>query len=180
MKLDRRYKQPLVYVAGKYGNGDRLSREEIDNNIHIARIAAIEIWEMGFAVICPHLNSYHFGDDCELTHEQYLEGDFRILDGCDIIYMLPNWKESEGAKLEHAYADENDIIIVYEIEELEEFIGPKNVAKRYRCGICGRLRTYGHNVNKKHICSNCYTPISDIMADIIKTDQKKFLKIPRL
>ena len=34
----------------------------------------------------------------------YIKFDIKILMDCDLIYMLPNWKDSKGAKIEHDLA----------------------------------------------------------------------------
>ena len=35
------------------------------------------------------------------TWEDYMIADIRLIFGCDGIYMLDNWTESKGAKIEH-------------------------------------------------------------------------------
>lgn len=96
----------VVYVAGKY-SGD------IDANIALARSVAIELWEEGHAVICPHLNTQHMEVDCKIDYEAYLQGDFRFVERCDAIVMLENWKDSKGAVREHSHAEEVGVPIYY-------------------------------------------------------------------
>jgi hypothetical protein len=38
------------------------------------------------------------------SYEEYLRDDLKLLLDCDGIYMLPNWQESKGAKIEHMVA----------------------------------------------------------------------------
>jgi len=87
----------ILYLAGKY-------RGDIDANIAAARKVAIELWEAGFTVICPHLNTAHFEVDCRVPEEAYLRGDLEILNRCDAIVMLPGWQSSEGACAERECA----------------------------------------------------------------------------
>ena len=94
----------VVYLAGKY-SGD------IDANIAAARKVAIDLWERGYAVICPHLNTAHFEVDCKATYDDYITGDLHIISRCDVVVMLPGWKDSKGANLEHAHATEMGIPI---------------------------------------------------------------------
>lgn len=105
----------VVYLAGQYApkteiNGlppDWTSPEVqagIDQNISLARAYAVKLWEHGFAVICPHLNTAHMELDCRASHEDYLTGDFAIISRCDVVAMLPNWMESKGARMEHMVA----------------------------------------------------------------------------
>lgn len=89
----------LIYTAGKY-SGDT------DANIAVAREHAKKLWEAGHAVICPHLNTAHMEKDCLATYEDYIAGDLKMIARCDAIYMLPNWEDSKGAVLEHAWAQE--------------------------------------------------------------------------
>jgi hypothetical protein len=96
----------LIYIAGKY-SGD------VDNNIQTARSVAVKLWELGHAVICPHLNSAHMEDDCAATWQDYLDGDFNMIARVDALVMVEGWEDSKGANQEHAYALELGIPIYY-------------------------------------------------------------------
>lgn len=87
-----------IYLSGKYTAGD------INENIAIARSVAISLWEKGFAVLCPHLNTANFEKDCTIAYDDYIKGDFKLLKGCDCVVMIPGWRESKGACLERDYA----------------------------------------------------------------------------
>lgn len=100
----------IVYLAGKY-SGD------IEANIDYARDLAIELWEEGYTVICPHLNTAHFETDCDLTYEEYLQGDFEIILRCDAVVMMPNWRDSAGATQEYEWAMRHSVP-VYEYPTL--------------------------------------------------------------
>ena len=106
----------LIYVAGKYSGKNF---EEISKNIISAKKAAIELLKNGWAVITPHLNTCHF----ELyekyigyTHKDWLKMDVVMLERCDAIFMLKNWKDSKGAKIELDFAREHEIKIYFENE----------------------------------------------------------------
>lgn len=47
------------------------------------------------------------------TWGDYLIFDLMLLKECDAIVMLPDWKESKGAKVEHAFAEGLGIEIYY-------------------------------------------------------------------
>jgi len=96
----------LIYVAGKY-TGD------VDSNIEAASRVAGILWEAGHAVICPHANTAHFEKKWDVSWEQYLEGDLNMISRCDALVMVPGWKTSRGANLEHAYAEQLGIPIFY-------------------------------------------------------------------
>jgi len=95
----------LVYVAGPY-------RGDIDANIEHAREAAQRLWSLGYAVVCPHLNTAHF--DGLIPDEEFLAGDLEILKRCDAIYMLHNWHKSVGSCEEYRLAKELGLEIMYE------------------------------------------------------------------
>jgi|GEM_PF-1343519 len=96
----------LVYVAGPY-------RGDVDKNIAAARKIAIELWEKDHAVICPHTNTAHFEDVCDVSDETYLKGDLAILARCDAVVVAPNHQESEGTLMEIAFAKQRKIPIYY-------------------------------------------------------------------
>jgi hypothetical protein len=97
----------ILYISGPYTVGDT------KRNIIKARIIACELWEKGFAVICPHTNTGNFENYCEATYDQYLAGDLEILSKCNAIIMTPDWEISNGAKIEHELAIQMDIPIFY-------------------------------------------------------------------
>lgn len=91
-------RKKIVYIAGAYSGN-------VEDNILTAREAAIKVWELGFTVICPHLNTAHFDKDCKCRYEDYIEGDLQILERCDILLMLPNWHKSKGATEELRFVE---------------------------------------------------------------------------
>lgn len=44
----------------------------------------------------------------------YMRHDIKLLADCDGVYMLQNWQESKGAKIEHQLARELGLNIYYE------------------------------------------------------------------
>lgn len=87
----------IIYISGAY-SGE--SYDDIHQNIQQARKWAIRIWEMGFTALCPHLNTFHFETDCSIAYDDYLFGDLAMLYPCAGIFMLPDWRESNGAQIE--------------------------------------------------------------------------------
>jgi hypothetical protein len=108
----------VAYVSGHYkGDG---SIKAIRENILIARAVAIELWRMGWAVICPHCNTAFFdgeySDDPVKDRRAWLDGDIEMinrLEPGDAIVMLPRWETSQGA-VEEKNAAVNNALWVFE------------------------------------------------------------------
>ncbi len=99
----------VIYVAGAYRNKTEWGLVE---NIRHAEAAAIKLWQEGWAVICPHKNTAHFGGLC--PDDTWLKGDIEMLKRCDAIYMLKGYEGSEGAMIELATAAIKNLEIIYE------------------------------------------------------------------
>jgi len=48
------------------------------------------------------------------TWENYMLRDIKLLFTCTAIYMLKDWKESKGARIEHAIALNINLLIIYQ------------------------------------------------------------------
>jgi len=99
----------LIYISGAYRNA---TENGLFENIMHAREVAVKLWQENWVVICPHLNTLFMGGVCE--EEVWLKGDLEILSRCDGIYLLKNWRESSGAVMEKALAEELGLEIWYE------------------------------------------------------------------
>jgi nucleoside 2-deoxyribosyltransferase len=89
-----------VYIAGPLRN-ERPHRTT--QNIQRAREEAELFWKMGFAVLCPHLNTEGMIGMLK-EEENFIQGDLEWLAHADFIVLLPKWRNSEGAKSERAEA----------------------------------------------------------------------------
>lgn len=99
----------VIYVAGSYGATSNWGRHQ---NIEHAKTVARHLWQIGWAVICPHANTAEF--DGEDDRSIWIEGDLEILRRCDAIMMLENWSESEGAKKELELAESLGLQVYHE------------------------------------------------------------------
>ncbi len=102
----------IAYLAGPYRSD---SVNGLYENIQRARRIALEYWRLGYAVICPHLNTAFMDGAC--PDNVWLEGDIEIMLRCDVVVMLPGGKESKGAWEEYTRAVADHKQIIYEPEE---------------------------------------------------------------
>jgi len=92
----------MIYLAGK------LTGKLYLWNMVYAWWWARKLNKAGLVVFSPHLNFWNMG----LPYEGYMTKDFAVIDRCDAVYLLPNWKRSSGAIREYAYAKKRGIKIV--------------------------------------------------------------------
>lgn len=81
----------VIYVAGPYRSD---SEWQVVQNIRNAEAVSLELWGLGYAVICPHKNTALFGG--AHPDDVWLQGDLEILRRCDALYRLPAWESSAG------------------------------------------------------------------------------------
>ena len=92
----------LAYVSGPY-TAD--TKEQKIANIQQARKIAVELWDLGYAVICPHSNTAFFNEMCKVAkYEDFIVGDLVMLEYCDVMVLTPDWWASNGARIEAGYA----------------------------------------------------------------------------
>ena len=98
-----------VYLVGPLiGDG---SEHSIRVNREQARSAAEELWKLGFAVFCPHLNTA--GMVGLMKEEQFIKGDLCWLSDADLVVTLPLHSKSKGSAEELAFAKKYDIPIIH-------------------------------------------------------------------
>lgn len=105
----------ILFIAGAYMGGDP---NEIKQNIQLAEQHSIKLWNRGYKVFCPHLNTCNFEVKAKAEEEAYKEFDMRMLQCCDAVFALPNWQSSTGAKDEVEEAKRLGKPIFYSLDEL--------------------------------------------------------------
>lgn len=50
----------------------------------------------------------------EITYEEYMEFDMKMLSMCDAIYLLEGWEQSRGANREYGYALAKSMVVMRE------------------------------------------------------------------
>lgn len=116
-KIEKKTKMRVVYVAGPFRAENQWWQFQ---NIRRAEGLALEVWRMGAACICPHLNTAHFPG--ALPDEVWLNGDIEILMRCDAVLMTPDWQRSKGATEERLVALFNFKPVFYTLDALKEYL----------------------------------------------------------
>src|ERR1051326_4040707 len=106
---DRRF---IAYVSGPYRSD--LGEYHVKKNIRAAEAVAVELWRLGFSVICPHKNSEFMGGavGCQ-DDEVWLGGDLELVRRSDFLVMVDGWQDSEGAQMERRLAIRLGIPVFY-------------------------------------------------------------------
>ncbi len=104
-----------VFIAGPYLGSDF---NETEKNIRLAEQYSIELWNRGYKVFCPHLNTSHFEVKAKADEQAYKEFDLRMLQCCDAVFALPKWEDSEGAKAEIEEAKRLEMPVFHSLDAL--------------------------------------------------------------
>jgi len=89
-----------IYIAGKITG--------LENYKELFNRKEKELLEKGCTVMNPSVLPDGF------EHEEYMKICFSMIDVCDSIYLLSNWKDSKGAQMEWLYAQKNNKGVYYE------------------------------------------------------------------
>jgi hypothetical protein len=96
----------LLYTAGPIRPNSAGSTKQ---HIAVAVMVTEALRRAGWGVVCPHKNSW----DIEgLEVEDYLSEDFEIILRADAVVLLPNWRESDGARREVEFASLRGIDVI--------------------------------------------------------------------
>lgn len=95
-----------IYISGKISD---LSVDEYSKRFIEAEMKLVEF---GYQVINPVKIGEKLPENSEWS--DYMRADIIELMKCDVIYMLSNWKESKGAKIEQRIARELGLRMMYE------------------------------------------------------------------
>lgn len=105
-----------TYISGRITG---LNYEKVKRNF---RNGMNEVIAMGYEAVSPLFN----GLPDSATWAEHMVKDIEILLGCEAIYMLNNWEQSKGARVEKNIAEEMGFKVMYQskeyipIERLEE------------------------------------------------------------
>jgi nucleoside 2-deoxyribosyltransferase len=107
----------VVYVAGAFRGP---SHWAIAQHIHAAEAVALAVWRLGAAALCPHANTAHFQDAA--PDRVWLDGDLAMLERCDALVTVDNWRASTGAQAEVAHAIARGIPVFHALDDLAEWL----------------------------------------------------------
>jgi len=104
-----------VYISGKITG---LSRTEYMTKFNKAEEY---LKTKGYEVINPARTNGTLPEDT--TYDQYMDMSMLMISMCDTIYLLDNWKDSNGARKEAEYAYMHDMEVLF--EDVERRINEK-------------------------------------------------------
>ena len=105
----------LVYISGPMTANDGRTMEQ---NTADGVAVYLELLKRGIPAFSPHLSGAFPSAWSAMSHQEWIDYDFAIIDRCTHMLMMPRWDTSKGAKLEFTYATMNGIPIVYSVDEL--------------------------------------------------------------
>ena len=95
----------VAYVVGPYRS--EIGPYGIKQNIQRAEEVAIQLWRLGYAVICPHKNTAFF--DGAAPDEVWLRGDIELIRRSDLVVTVKGWESSSGARGEVEFCRTHNI-----------------------------------------------------------------------
>jgi hypothetical protein len=108
----------VIYIAAPF-RAD--TPWDVEQNIRRAEEAALVVWRMGAAAICPHANTRFF-DKC-LPDHVWLNGDIEIMLRCDAVFVVPRTEMSGGVVNETCKAEDEGLPVIYTYSNLLDYIG---------------------------------------------------------
>lgn len=108
-----------VYISGPMTAKNGFS---IEANLAEGVDLFLSLLKQGIPAHCPHLNGYPPSCWTALPHESWVALDKVVLDRCTHVLMMPRWRLSSGARIEHDYATEIGLPIAYNVAELTQML----------------------------------------------------------
>lgn len=141
----------VAYISGKI-NGDFNYKRKFDSAEEYLR-------SLGHVPLNPATMSLG------LSYDAYIKIDLKMVEVSDAIFMLEDWRESKGAKIELMYATQLNKIIIFEEEMYWMSECP-------RCKVCIPLSKEEFE-NNEVICPVCGTILSKKVSE---KDSIEFVK----
>lgn len=109
----------LTYISGPMTAKDGFTIEE--NTAAGVRVY-LDLLRRGIPAFSPHLSGAFPSAWSALSHSEWLDYDFAIIDRCTHVLMMPRWESSTGAVREYEYAKARGIPICLSVDELAQQI----------------------------------------------------------
>lgn len=95
----------MIYIAGK------ITDEKVSDCYEKFKRGALEAEQIsGMEAVNPLELDVSFG----MSYKECIKISFEALKKCKAIYMLADWRKSNGAIVEHRYAENNNLEIYYQ------------------------------------------------------------------
>jgi hypothetical protein len=107
----------VIYIAGPFRAAHAWA---IEQNIRVAEEAALYVWRLGAACLCPHTNTRFFQGAA--ADHVWLDGDLEMLRRCDAVLMVGQWQTSVGANREREVALSSHIPVFTRIIDLASWL----------------------------------------------------------
>lgn len=110
--------QERIYISGPY---TAPTPEQRDLHVLRAREAAGALLRRGHWPFCPHTMTAGFEDHFpDIPYMTYIAADLAWLPFCHSILLLPDWRESRGAVIEHEHAEKLALTIYEDMSEVPD------------------------------------------------------------
>ena len=106
----------LVFVAGAFRAP---TPWQIEQNIRVAEEIGLALATFQFTPLIPH-TMYRFFQNA-LPDSFWLASTARLLEGCDAVYLLPDWQQSKGSCAEKELADSLGIPCFETLDAIREW-----------------------------------------------------------
>ena len=103
----------VIYIIGPYRSSTTYG---VKQNIDKAELLAVELWKLGYAIICPHKNSAFL--EGVTKDETFLKGGIELLKRSDIAITTEGWEESEGSLEEIKVCKQKHIPLYHSLDQL--------------------------------------------------------------
>ena len=107
----------VVYIAGPYRAANAWL---VERNVRAAEALALEVAELGAVPLCPHTMTRHF--EGTLTEQYWLDATLELMRRCDVVLLVPGWKQSEGTRGEVAEAVRLGLPVFRSLAEVREWV----------------------------------------------------------
>lgn len=105
----------LVYISGPMtAKAGRTMEQNTADGVAVY----LDLLKRGIPAFSPHCSGAFPSAWTALTHQEWIDYDFAIIDRCTHVLMMERWATSQGARLEYEYAKSKGLPIAESVEAL--------------------------------------------------------------